>query len=142
MATAVYNIFKFIFSNGQVNLLTDTIKIMLVNSYSVDVDNHNYVSDISAYEVNGTGYTSGGMNLVNKAIIRNDVNDRTQFSATNVQWDNSSITSTGAIIYKDISSDKTISPLICYVDFGAIKQSVNTPFLIEWSAQQGIFYIT
>ena len=137
----VYNEFKFLLSNGQINLLTDTLKILLVNSYSVDIDNHNFVSDISAYEIIGGGYTSGGQVLLNQAVIRNDVNNRTQLTASNLQWPTSYINANGGIIYKD-TGDKTTSPLICFIDFGGQKSTNNTPFIIEWSVQEGILYIT
>ncbi len=50
--------------NGEVNWNSDVIKAMLLtSSYTPDRTLHDYVDDIRAYEVSGTGYTAGGATL-------------------------------------------------------------------------------
>jgi len=60
----IYNNYKKLALTGSVALLTDTIKCALfTSSYTPDIDNDVYFSDISANEVVGTGYTSLGVTL-------------------------------------------------------------------------------
>lgn len=142
MANSVYNKAKQLIASNDLDLVSDTIKILLVVGYTVDIDNHEFYSDISAYEVDATvGYTSGGQSLSARAFVRDDLNNRTKFSASDVTWSESIITANGAIIYKSYGGMGT-SPLVCYVDFGSNKTTNNTSLTIEWSDEDGIIYIT
>lgn len=142
MANQAYNIAKNLIMSNDLDLVTDTIKIILVNgSYSPDIDNEDYYSDVSAYEVSGTGYTVGGQALSGRSFSRDDLNNRTKFIANDVTWSNSVITSNGAIIYKDTGVQST-SPLVAWVDFGSSKATNGTDFKIEWSDEDGVLYLT
>ncbi len=132
MAT-VYNSYKEAQQRGTIDLVNDTIKVILVNGYTVDPDNHQYYSDVQSSEVSGTGYTTGGQALANKTITIDTVNDKAIFDADDVSWLNSTISADGCIIYKD-TGDPLTSPLICYMPFGSVISSNNTEFKIQWSA--------
>jgi len=138
MASAVYNEFKK--EIGIINWETASIKVMLVtSSYSLDIDNHNFKSDIDALavEAEGDGYTAGGQPLNNKTITRDDDNDWVRFDADDVIWENSTITARGAIIYLD-TGDATTSTLVAYVDFVTDKSSSSGDFVIQWHSD-GIY---
>jgi len=60
MANVIYNRFKRDIANGNVELDSDTTKVMLVTSaYTPDQDAHDNRDDITN-EVSGTGYTAVG----------------------------------------------------------------------------------
>lgn len=140
MANVVYNSFKQKIQDGSIDLDTDTIKVLLVtSSYTPDIDTHEDLADVTN-EVSGTGYTTGGEALANKAVTKDTANDRGKFDADDVTWASSSITARGAIIYKDTGTPGT-SWLIAYKDFGADKTSISDDFTIQWSAD-GILYLS
>lgn len=134
MANAVYNSFKRDIMNGSIDLDTDTIKVMLVtSSYSPNIDTHDKRDDVTN-EVSGTGYTSGGASLANKAVSADTTNDRGVFDADDVTWSSSTITARGAVLYKSRGGASSADELICYFDFGSDKVSSNGDFVISWSA--------
>jgi len=141
MANAVYNKFKNLTFLQDINLLSATVKVALVEGYSPDVDNHEFFSDVLAYEVSGTNYTSGGSELQNKSLTRDDLNDRVKFDADDVEWTQATLTADGAIVYSD-EGVTSASPLITFVDFGEDKIARNTTFKITWSAYEGIMYLS
>lgn len=70
---AYHNLSKALM-DGDIDLANDTIKVMLLtSSYTPDLD-HDFVDDVSANEVSGTGYTAGGATLASKAITDDDAN--------------------------------------------------------------------
>ncbi len=137
MASIVYNVFKYNDSIGEFNFLQDDLKVILVNNYSPDIDNHENLEDVTAYEISGVGYSTGGKSLEGKTVTRDNVNDRIVFNASATQWENSYLRATGAIIYNNTSDDKY---LVAFIDFGEAKVSNNTSLRIEWNDIEGIFY--
>lgn len=141
MANQAYNKAKNLMMQNELDLVNDDIKIILVVGYTPDIDNHDFYSDVSAYETTGAGYTSGGQELSGRTFERDDLNDRTEFQADDVIWETSTISANGAIIYKDTGT-LTTSPLVAFVDFESGKSSDGTDFKIEWSDQEGVIYLT
>lgn len=144
MPNVIYNRFKKAIGAGEVDWDDNsgtTIKVMLVNNYTANKDNHQYKSDIDnlGVEVSGQGYTAGGKALTNRTITVDNANDLAKYDADDIEWTNSSITASGAIIYKDTGNANT-SILICYVDFGGTYNSQNGNFKIQWN-EDGIFTI-
>ncbi|MHA1482068.1 MAG: hypothetical protein ACTSQA_01355 [Candidatus Heimdallarchaeaceae archaeon] len=140
MADVIYNDFKKNIMNGNIDLDTDTIKVMLVtSSYTPDQDSHEFKDSVTN-EVSGTGYTAGGVELTSKVVSADDTDNEGVFDAADVTWSSSTITARGAVIYKDTGTAAT-SPLICYLDFGADKSSSNGDFTISWNAE-GIVNLT
>jgi hypothetical protein len=133
MSNKNYNISKYLQFTTGLGLLTNTIKILLVNGYTFS-QAHQYVSDID-HETTGTGYVR--KTLAGKTVTIDTTNNRATFNAADVTWDLATFSADGAIIYIDNGSDAT-STLITYLDFGIIKSSNNTPFVIEWSNAEGI----
>jgi hypothetical protein len=90
------------------------------------------LADITKTEVaDGNGYTTGGQELMNKAITTVNTNNA-KFLADDVEWPvtSGSITADSAILY--YSNGNTNPPLL-HIDFGAsIEVSSGSSFLIEW----------
>jgi hypothetical protein len=71
---------------GSINLSADTIKVALVTSaYTVDIDAHQFYSDITG-EVVGAGYTTSGATLSGVTVTTDLANDRSVFDAADVTW--------------------------------------------------------
>lgn len=117
--------------SGSINLDTDTLKIMLVDTgYTFDPDHDvvdngaNNATDPSFNEIIATNYTVGfgGGGRKTAAIAAGAVNDasnRVDFDVTDLTWTAlggaSNDTIAGAILIKEITND-TLSRLIAYFD--------------------------
>ena len=134
MANAIFNSFKRDIANGSINLATDAVKIMLVGSaYTPNIDTHTKRSDVTN-EVSGTGYTAGGIALVNKTVTMNTTSDKGVFDADDITLSNATITARGAVLYKARGGVSSADELIAYLDFGADITSTAGNFNIAFDA--------
>lgn len=118
-----------------------TVKCMLLdNTHTPAQDTHNYVDDVVADEVSGTGYTAGGPTLTTVALTYDGATNTIKLDADNVSLGGSTITARYAVIYVDTGVDAT-SPLIALVDFGEDVISTAGVFSITWDAA-GIATVT
>lgn len=128
MPSFVYNKAAEELANGTIDLLTDTIKTMLVTSqYSpvrtdlvVDAGGANDAVDA---EINVTGYTrgwggSGRKTLGTKVVVVDQANNRAEFSAANLTWTTlgTGATIAAMVVIKEGVSNDTTSRLIAYLD--------------------------
>ena len=123
MASGWYNSGLRDVSDGTIDLVNDTIKVMLVTgSYTPDKD-HDFVNDVSANELSGTGYTggfagSGRKTLSGKAFTTNTTSDFVKWAFSAVTWSAINAgTARYAIIIKEITNDAA-SRLVGYLDLG------------------------
>ncbi len=120
----------------QIDLVNDTIKVMLcTSSYTPDQDAHEHKADVTN-EITGAGYTAGGVALANKTVTYTGATNVLKFDADDAQWTDSTLTFRTAVIY-----DATTNDLIGYVDYGADKSSEAGTVTIPWDAA-GIFTLT
>lgn len=135
MANAAYNGLKTALITGDINLATDTLKVILVSSaYVPNIDTHVFYSDVTNELITGGGYTQGGQTLAGVAIVTDLSNDRAALDANDMTWAASTITAArGAIIYKDTGVPGT-SKLVTYIDFIVDKSSSGGDFTIAWDA--------
>lgn len=107
MANALYTKYREKALQGQINWLTDNIKVVLVDSadYTVNTATHEFLSDIPS-----AGRVATSANLSGKTATGGvaDANDVTFPSVTGD-------VSEALVIYKDTGTDTT-SPLIAYID--------------------------
>lgn len=139
MPSAPYTHFKRQLLSGSIDLASDRIMCMLVsgsyvtsNTLNTIIDTHTVTGDIGAHEVidsDGT-YVAGGIELSGKSISTDDSNNRAFFDAADTSWNPSSMTASGAVIYKSGSP----AELISFIDFSGDKTSSNGLFQITWSA--------
>lgn len=147
MASLVYNRAKKEILDGTIDLLTDTLKIMLVTSaYVVDADDTfvdmSGANDPIDEELSGTGYAAGfagagRKTLSGKGVSQDDANDRAEFDDTaDITWTGISAgTAAAAILYKHNTAD-TDSVLIAYIDTGGFPIVTNGGDLtIQWNAE-------
>lgn len=134
MANAIYNGFKKNIANGNIDLDTDIIKVMLVTSiYTPDIDTHEFRSSVTN-EVSGTGYTAAGATLSAKTVTQNNTTDKGVFDADDVTWVSSTITARGAVLYKSRGGLSSADELIMYLDFGSDQISSNGNFTLQFNA--------
>lgn len=142
MASKLYGQFLQQALNKEIDWDTDTIKVaLLTNSYTPDQDAHNYLDDVIANEVSGTGYTTGGNTLANKTNTYNSATNVIVLDADDTTWSSSTITARYAVVYDATPATNATKPLIGYVDFGSDQSSSNGNFTITWDAT-GIVRIT
>lgn len=126
---------------AKVNLLSDTIKLMLLTSaYTPNRGTHANKSDVVAQEVAaGNGYTSGGTTIgsMNIAIASNVVT----ITGANASWPSSTFSTAYAVLYDSTPSTDATRPLIGYVDFGGTQSPSNGTLSVTWNAS-GIGTVT
>lgn len=149
MASLTSNKLRALLLNAGINLLSDTIKVMLVSSaYTPDKD-HNFVSSITggtSKELSGTGYTagfggSGRKTLAGKAVTQDDTNDVAYFDANDVTWTAINAgTAAYAVVLKEVTDD-TASPILCVVDVSPDVATNGGDYTITWAAD-GVFKLS
>ena len=116
----VYNEFKKELLAGTIDMDGHTLKMMLVTGYTPNIDTHTGYASVSAYEVSGTNYTTGGASLANKAVTKDTTNDRGAFDADDVTWSSISAgTPSHAILYDDTHASK------CLVAYWEVTTATN-----------------
>lgn len=130
MASGFYNTGLLEVSNGTIDLDTDTLKLMLVDTgYTFDPDHTvidngaNNGTDPSFNEISATNYAGGfgggGRKTVTITSQANNTNNRADYALADVTWSSlggvSNDTIGGAILIKENTND-TDSRLICFFD--------------------------
>lgn len=109
---------------GTIDLLADTIKVMLVTSAYVANRDHEFVSSASGSEISATNYTGGfagaGRKILGTKVLTTDLtNDRVEFDVADVPWaaigGALNATINAAIVIKEVTNDAA-SLLIAYID--------------------------
>ena len=118
--TTQSNHFKYQKSKKQIDLATDTIIAILMNTtFTFNQDNHATLADVTADQLaTGNGYTQDNKTLINQVLTEDDANNRAVMTADNVTFAaaGGNIGPTGAVCLIDTSTaDDT---LICCTDFG------------------------
>ena len=135
MANAVYNNYKRIALQGQINVETDTINVLLMNTtYVPDIDTEAYYSDIilsgGELPLAGNYVTSGS--TVTVSTSANITNDYGVLNFTDVVYANATFNTGGALVYKKGGTPAT-SPLMFFVDFGVARSTSSEEFKIAWN---------
>jgi hypothetical protein len=134
MASLIYNNYKELALNGDVDLTNDTIKLALVtSSYTPDQDAHDFFDDVTN-EVGASGTYSAGGATLSVTVSQDDTDNEGVFDATDVSFTGATITARGAVIYKSTGTAGT-SPLICYIDFGGDIVSTAGTFTVAFSSE-------
>jgi len=141
LSATVYNWAKSDFLKGNIDLDTSAKCALLTTAYTPDIDSHRYWSDVSAYEVAGTGYTAGGATLTNVSTTVDTANDRAYIDADDTSWSNATLSNLRyAVIYYP-TGDPATSPLVGYINFGSTKSLTDGTFTIAWDSG-GVIRIT
>ena len=140
MASTSYDSLTHDVAAGNVVLSTDTLYVMLVSGYTPVKATHAHRSDVTG-EVTGTGYAAGGQALSGVAATLNTGSNLTLLTATNPAWASSTISATGAVVYKHRGGASSADELVSYVDFGGTVTSTAAAFTITSFATNGFLSI-
>lgn len=124
-------------TGGPIDFDTDPIYVMLANQTYQQLAlatrrAHDFRDDVTANEVSGTGYTTGGL-LLSGATISSDGTNGYKVTFTNPQWTTATITAYCAVWYKRVGADLSTpadDPLICFSDFGGAVSSTNGTYTL------------
>lgn len=127
MASFLYNKGVAEMLDGTIDIDTDTIKMMLVDStYSPDksdeVVDDGTSSDAASAEISVTGYTAGwggaGRKTCAITLQENDTDDRVDIAIDDLTWNSlgAGATIVGAVLIKEGGANDTTSRLLAYFD--------------------------
>lgn len=138
MADAFYRLGKVDLLDGDRDLLTGTIQVMLVDSgYTFDASHDNPDDGPAANELSGTGYAR--KTLASKTVTE-DATYGAVFDAADLTWTGINAGTADAAIIFIFVSDDTDSILLAYIDSGGFPAATNGGDLtITWHTT-GIFY--
>jgi hypothetical protein len=109
------NAIKFLM-NGTLDLDTATLKLALYSSsMTVDLVNHDTLSDISGEIANGNGYLTGGKTLTGAALT--SITSGFKFATADAQWDASGGSIPAwryGVFYASGTFNSVVNPLIAY----------------------------
>jgi hypothetical protein len=136
MADFIYDKTKKKLLDGTI-LPSHTFKLMLLGAaHSADKANDEFLSDVSGDQITGAGYTAGGATLANVSMTRTGA--VVKFDANDVAYAALTPSFRYGVIYDDsVAND----PLLCFLDFGALKIPNGAAAAIEFNAA-GIFTLT
>lgn len=123
---------------GPMDLLSDTVKVMLTTSTNSISQTADTVKADVTNEITGTGYSSGGATLGTKTYAVSSL--ITTFDAADAVWSTATFTAAQAHIYDDTPTSPA-DPLISYADFGGDQSVAGADFTLAFNAS-GIFTIT
>lgn len=130
MANTLYDEARKHFLEGNIDWMSDTIKVFLVsnNGYPVDVQNHKNLDDVA-----NTGRIAGPVEITNKSTAKGaaDGEDVT-FTAVDSQK-----TINAILIYKEGANEGS-SPLIAYIDTATGLLFIGGPSLSNQRVPFGI----
>ena len=124
--------------NGNINLVTGTLKVALLNATTYNAANETW-ANVSAGEISGADYTAGGeilamiaggITVSGENVTVKSGNAETVFTSTG------SISATQAVIYESGGGR-----LISHIDFGGTEESVDGEWKITWH-NDGQFSVT
>ena len=134
ISAKIYGLFLKSLANKEINLNTDSIKVMLCTSaYVPNQDTHQYKSSITN-EITGTGYTAGGVALGSVVTTYTAASNTLMLDAADAIWATATFTARYAVIYDATPATDATRPLISYVDFGADVQATAAEFKLSWDA--------
>lgn len=141
MASTSFDSTTFDVGSGNIVLSTDTFFVLLTSGYTPNAKTHLKRSDVTG-EISGTGYTAGGVALSGVTATKDTTNDLTLLTATNPAWPTSTLSATGAVVYKHRGGLASADELVSYIDFGGTVTSTAATFTITSFATAGFLKLS
>ena len=133
MASLIYNSFIRDVLVGNIDMDTDTFKVILTTSaYTENKDSHDKRDDVTN-EVTGTGYTAGGASTTVTVAAVDTANDDVEITIGAASWSTSTITARKAVVYKSRGGASSADELVCVIDFGSDVVSTAGTFTLTAS---------
>lgn len=127
----VYGLFLKSIAEGRIKFHTDTFKAMLcTTAYSPNQHGHQFKSSVTG-EVQGSGYSPGGLTLLIGAITYS--NKVISVQANNLSWPMVTLTNARyLVVYDDTPATDASKPLVLWVDFIDPKNPANQSLYYNW----------
>ena len=120
-ATVLNNFKEELITNGAVDLVNDTLKVVLLDTlYTITADGAapGYAT-VDSHEINPTGYNAGGCTLAGNAVTQRDSVDNVKFDGTDLTWAN-------------LGTDNIQSAIMYDETLTATTANVADPLMIAW----------
>lgn len=138
MSSGIYNIFKSEIMKKNLDMVNDTIKIILLNNshtFAASSATNDTYSDISANELaTAGGYTQNTKVLTTKAVTVDNSDNEGVFDADDVSWTSATFTAYHAVLFDDTVTSPA-DCLICSFDFGGAYSPSSGTLTITWAAE-------
>lgn len=120
-------------AKGNIDLDTDSFKVMLTtSSYTPNQDTHDFRDDITN-EITGTGYSSGGSALSGVSVTYDGTSNEMRVLWNDLSWSSASFTARYAVIYKSRGGVSSADELLAYIDFGADQTVSSGTFTLDFT---------
>ena len=118
--------------------------MLFSGSYVPDKAAHKFTGDIGTHESRCllNAYPVGGIKMSSLSVTQDDTDNEGVVDGADVAVASTSITASGAVIYRSGGTDPEDCTLIQFVDFGSNQSSSNGTFQITWNSTEGILNIT
>lgn len=136
MASMIFNSFWNDLFKGNIDLDTDTYKLMLVVAAGVAAANKDTWakrSDVTNEVAAGGGYTAGGQTVTVTVAAVDTANDRQEATLGGYTWASSTISAAGGIYYKSRGGAASADELVAMNDFGGTISSTSGNFAVAAS---------
>lgn len=131
--------------DGTIDLMADTIKMLLVTSDYTPEVTHEVLGDVltspspevEAVASPDNGYTQGGEELTGKVVTKTDSPAAGTFDADDLTWSALTATFRYGILYAEKTVDEIVDPLIGYVLFDSTPGDVTVSgvdWVCRWSS--------
>lgn len=133
MASLIYNSFLDDLARGNIDMDTDTFKLMLVTSSYIPNKDTDLKRSAVTNEVGASGTYSAGGGVITCTVAKDTVNDRVTFTFGNISFTSATISAAGGVIYKSRGGLATADELVAYVDFGGTITSTASTFAVTFT---------
>lgn len=127
-----YTKFTLSLATKLINLTSDTLKVMLLSSYTTGVtqDTAQFVSDVlsQSAETSGTGYSAGGQALTSVQLTESG-HVYTLTCATPA-WPGATFNAAYALFFDSTPGSNSTNPVICYWDLGGTQSPLAVAFTL------------
>jgi len=107
-------------AGGTVNLNVGPLGAVLLTGYTVDQDNHRYVTSVMSKEITGTsGYTTLGATVTGSTLSYDAASNEIRWDFDDPTWTSASFSASSMVIYNRKAGGTTSSwEALMYVEFG------------------------
>lgn len=145
MASLINNYFKERVAEGTIDLDTDTLKILLVDT-TTTVDTDSDAQTLSGYvtlgEFNGANYAVKTISVTSSAV--DTVNNRYELDGADVTYTALGVGTNsvqGVLLYKHVDGTDANDQPIAFIEFGSNLTPDGSDVTIAWDAE-GILHLT
>ena len=131
MRGRLYRSFRKDLATARIDLLADTLKVLLVGAEYVFDPGHQRRSDVRG-EAQGRGYQEGGRELTGK-VIEFDAEDVMVLRADGLLWAPATVAAVGAVLYKSRGREPFDDELIEWFPFDEPRGVLNGALRIDWA---------